>query len=128
MWNKLAPDSLMLSDKRYHSWHVLFSPWQFNDGGFYKFEKENVTISMGNPPVARNFSLEKGKRQTLLIPSANIDDFELVSWWKIEIETHDYIVSFPFFWKQIWITFSFLFLNQSTDLISKPAKGRNAIR
>ncbi|XP_075896353.1 solute carrier family 15 member 1 [Nelusetta ayraudi] len=72
---------------------VQLPAYQFSDGGFYKFEKENVTISMGNPPVARNFSLEKGKRQTLFIPSANIDDFEL-----------------------------------STDLISKPAKGRNAIR
>lgn len=75
-------DSLLLSDKRFHSLHVFFS-WQFSDGGFYKFDKENVTVSIGNPPVARNFSLKMGKRQTFLIPSANIDDFELVSWRKM---------------------------------------------
>lgn len=62
------------------SFTVWFFPWQFNKGGFYKFDKENVTISVGDPPVARNFSLEMGKRQTFLIPSANIDDLELVSY------------------------------------------------
>lgn len=57
----------------------VFPLRQFNKGGFYKFDKENITVSIGDPPVARNFSLEMGKRQTLHIPSANIDELELVS-------------------------------------------------
>lgn len=93
-------DSLLLSGERLHSLHGFFYPRQFNDGGFYKFDKENVTVSIGNPPVARNFSLEIGKRQTFLIPSANIDDFELVSWRKVLIKTCDYIVFIPLFEKQ----------------------------
>lgn len=56
----------------------LFVFLQFSDD-FYTFEKENITVSIGNPVVTKTFSLEKGKRKTLLIPSANIDEFVLVS-------------------------------------------------
>uniref|UniRef100_A0A3B5MN28 Solute carrier family 15 member 1a n=1 Tax=Xiphophorus couchianus TaxID=32473 RepID=A0A3B5MN28_9TELE len=45
---------------------------------YFTFESDQITVSIGNPSVSRDVSLTKEQRQTLLIPSAINDDWQLV--------------------------------------------------
>uniref|UniRef100_A0A3B3VZ38 Solute carrier family 15 member 1 n=1 Tax=Poecilia latipinna TaxID=48699 RepID=A0A3B3VZ38_9TELE len=45
---------------------------------YFKFESDQITVLIGNPPVSKSVSLTKGQRQTLLIPSAINDEWQLV--------------------------------------------------
>uniref|UniRef100_A0A3B3Y7L9 Solute carrier family 15 member 1a n=1 Tax=Poecilia mexicana TaxID=48701 RepID=A0A3B3Y7L9_9TELE len=46
---------------------------------YFKFESDQITVLIGNPPVSKIVSLTKGQRQTLLIPSAINDEWQLAS-------------------------------------------------
>ncbi|XP_070831815.1 solute carrier family 15 member 1 [Chaetodon trifascialis] len=46
---------------------------------FFMFEAENVSISIGSPPVMKNISLALGQRQTLLIPSDITEEWLLTN-------------------------------------------------
>lgn len=60
-----------------HSFNSFFVS-QFSDD-FFTFEAGNVNISIGSPAVTKTFSLDKGQRKTLLIPSTITDEWLLVS-------------------------------------------------
>lgn len=60
-----------------HSFNSFFVS-QFSDD-FFTFEAGNVNISIGSPAVTKTFSLSKGQRKTLLIPSTITDEWLLVS-------------------------------------------------
>uniref|UniRef100_A0A3B3Y6Q1 Solute carrier family 15 member 1a n=1 Tax=Poecilia mexicana TaxID=48701 RepID=A0A3B3Y6Q1_9TELE len=49
-----------------------------NHEEYFKFESDQITVLIGNPPVSKIVSLTKGQRQTLLIPSAINDEWQLV--------------------------------------------------
>uniref|UniRef100_A0A3B5MPV7 Solute carrier family 15 member 1a n=1 Tax=Xiphophorus couchianus TaxID=32473 RepID=A0A3B5MPV7_9TELE len=61
---------------------VQFQENQLNLTGaseeYFTFESDQITVSIGNPSVSRDVSLTKEQRQTLLIPSAINDDWQLV--------------------------------------------------
>ncbi|XP_076602978.1 solute carrier family 15 member 1 [Chaetodon auriga] len=44
---------------------------------FFMFESENVSVSIGSPPMMKNLTLAMGQRQTLLIPSDITDEWLL---------------------------------------------------
>ncbi|XP_074550816.1 solute carrier family 15 member 1 [Halichoeres trimaculatus] len=57
--------------------HSVELPAAWASDDFFTLEDENITVSIGNPPVTKNISLEMGKRQTLLIPLNLNDDWQL---------------------------------------------------
>uniref|UniRef100_A0A3P9NIB0 Solute carrier family 15 member 1 n=1 Tax=Poecilia reticulata TaxID=8081 RepID=A0A3P9NIB0_POERE len=62
---------------------VEFPENQLNLAGaseeYFKFESDQITVLIANPPVSKIVPLTKGQRQTLLIPSAINDEWLLAS-------------------------------------------------
>lgn len=46
---------------------------------YFTYKEQEVSISIGNPPVTATIPLVKGKRQTLLIPPTITEEWVLVS-------------------------------------------------
>ncbi|XP_054887282.1 solute carrier family 15 member 1 [Poeciliopsis prolifica] len=64
---------------------IQFQGTQLNLSGgqaseeYFKFESDQIMVSIGNPSVSKSVSLTKGERQTLLIPSAINNEWQLAS-------------------------------------------------